>query len=288
MQELTQSEEESIEDTETAESNTNEKRSLIEMLPILSLCLIFVGFLKLKIYYSLFDINILEYLDLTEIVLLFLNDISFIVLFVIVILFYSLGMIKFLGERNNEHLNFSTDSNPEWIENGIRNYFQNRKRWRKITITVFLISSILFYFFSNLLLLCLTACYVFQSLFVIIENLMSQDEEEFGAPKFAVTSSAIITILLFTIGLAYCDRDAILFDNDKHITIVTNEGKFFESNNDYKYLGKTSKYTYLYCNSERKAEILKNEDVKKIEVKKIKNNFWDELKTKLKFKLFSE
>lgn len=70
------------------EENTTEKHSLIEWLkhigPAVYLLLVFWGLLYETIYYNTFDINIINYIDITEVLLVLYDDILIAILFAVI------------------------------------------------------------------------------------------------------------------------------------------------------------------------------------------------------------
>jgi hypothetical protein len=65
-------------------------KEFVKYLPIVGAVIVFFGFLKLQFYYSYFDIDIIYYLEFSEIITLFLGDISTIILSLFVMMSYLL------------------------------------------------------------------------------------------------------------------------------------------------------------------------------------------------------
>jgi hypothetical protein len=70
--------------------NRNSFDELIKAIPIYTALFIFLGFIDIGTYYDCFGINIIEYITLSEILLLFLNNVYLILVFILVLLFYSI------------------------------------------------------------------------------------------------------------------------------------------------------------------------------------------------------
>jgi len=62
-------------------------KRLVAISPLIGSFLVFMGFFKLYYFYGHWDINIISYLDFSEIILSFLNDLNVLVFFTLLLLF---------------------------------------------------------------------------------------------------------------------------------------------------------------------------------------------------------
>ena len=66
-----------------------EYEKIKKIIPFLGSIIITCGYIKLNIYYRHFNIKISEYLEISEVLTLFLNDVIFYSLIVFIIFFFS-------------------------------------------------------------------------------------------------------------------------------------------------------------------------------------------------------
>lgn len=273
-----------LEETESSTNNeSGEKgfsKKVTETIPILSLFVIFIGFLKLSTFYQYYNINILDYLDASEIILSFLDDLSIIVLLIFVLLYYSIWLMK---KFDNQSGNGKMDEMPAWLEDAIKNFREIRDKLFKASIWTVLVSGLCFYLFTNLFWLCVLFLYCFQFLILFFERIMIGKEQEFRNPKFVFGISLVISFLLFTVGIAYRDVNSLKYDNEFKVEILTDNG-LIQTNKDYQNIGQTSKYVFLYCYSENKTEIIKRDNIKRMDIIENENNNLEEIIFKLNSK----
>lgn len=266
-----------LEETEDSSNNESKEKEiskkLTDTIPILSLFVIFIGFLKLSTFYQYYNINILDYLDASEILLSFLDDLSIIVLLIFVLLYYSIWLMK---KFDNQSGNGKLDEIPVWLENAMQNFQEIRDKLFKSSIWTVLVSGICFYLFTNLFWLCILFIYCFQFFILLFERIMIGKEKEFRNPEFVFGISLVVSFLLFTIGIAYRDINSLRYDNEFRVEILTDNG-LIQTNKDYQHIGQTSKYVFLYYHSENKAEIIKRDDIKRMDIIENENNNLDEI-----------
>lgn len=73
---------------------------LLKISSLSSAVLIFCGILKLIIYYSAFDIRIVEFLSFSEIIMSFLDDINILIIFILAMVIQSVPVFNFLHKKS--------------------------------------------------------------------------------------------------------------------------------------------------------------------------------------------
>ena len=174
--------------------NTDLLDMLDKLLKISSLSgavLIFCGVLKLIIYYSAFDIKIVEFLRFSEIITSFLDDINILLIYGLAMIIQSIPLLNYMHRRSK----LSADE----FYNTILIYIYRRKyRFISFFIGVAIVLCILL--FINVVSLNYLVIYVL--IFCVIQSLtylvMSHTEES----KIEISDASAAVSVVITVGIA--------------------------------------------------------------------------------------
>lgn len=211
---------------------------------------LFFGYINFYLYYKYFNINITEFIELDEILLLMFTDIQFIVFTFFGALFFSLTYskkeLKIREERKKELMNHSNS-----IIKYITLYF-TRPYILTIIITIFLWITILHYFtnieygylmFFGYFLILLEP--LVEVLIIFFDNKYFEiTNERFNLKvKFIIT---MIVLFFFISGIRFVYKVNNVLDQHKlQISFVYN-GKLIKNDNYTKYIGSTKDNIFFY------------------------------------------
>lgn len=226
-----------------------------EYFPAVSALLIFCGYLKLYVYYQFWDIDIVNYLDFTEIVFLFLNDLVLFSSFIILLLVYGLsqGLVVKLFVKNKERfLSF-------WIN--LDEIYTSRSQ--ALFIVSFLIFAILSYFhyrYRNICTLLLSIMYLGQFMYHTFRYIM-HGEEVAKSARFFISFLILIT---FTVLKAELDYRTSLKEVGKQNYTFTMNDQTIKADSTTFFIGSTKGYLIFRDLKKGHTLIYKN-DIKRIE-----------------------
>jgi hypothetical protein len=242
-------------------------------IPYLGTLLILLGATKLTIYYSLFGLNITSYLEFTEILTLFLNDLLF---FIAIIFIQNLWM--FLMQPNNELENISKGLHETLTE---RNLFKRIFAYAINGINLLILTSIwilgipFWFWFSKLpfttYLYFLYAILGALLLLTIIYEARRQWFIKFNEhPKMIYTNLAKLFIVLLglTITSAYQDFESVKTNKRYLGTTLKLSDRNVVSDSNYYYIGKTRNFIFFHDQNKKTNDIFPMSEIKMLTEKK--------------------
>ncbi|MFC4477864.1 hypothetical protein [Flavobacterium chungangensis] len=224
---------------------------LIPLLPVGSIFILFCSSIKLIIYYKTFNIQIVDYIEIQEFITSFIDDLLlYSCIFGITIILY---LYDFIQDSNQDY-SLKSDT-PE--------LYKNERRITLIISIIILITIIVSAYYSNSTSkLTTTICvgsFLFLSTFRIY---LSSTTMALPFPLFIMT-----IIIIYTIMYGSTDAYKIIENKDQlNYTIVFKEKTYYTDKN-LKYIGKTGNFLFLYNLKSKRATILKNDELIKINIK---------------------
>ncbi len=237
-----------------------DKEDFFKFLPSLGSILIFLGVLKLSIYYSFFNIEIVNYLTFPEILISFFNDIIVIVITLIVAFVFALIILS-SKSRKKEKETLSTIVENNYTKG--KKYFstatiQSSKSKRSIleAIIIFVLLVIfgylLFYKINtklSILWLILLYCLTNYSILRLSDKLLDNYISLYKKMPNTLLSWAGYSFLVFASMICY--RAVYTFISVKNLKV--NNGVIFQvddniviSDNSNYYIGKTQHYLFVF------------------------------------------
>ena len=253
-------------------------KRLVEVSPLIGSFLIFMGFLKLYYFYGHWNINIISYLDFSEIVLSFLNDLNILIFFLLLLIFQAILGIGTVVAIDN-HIAKKQNQKPLIIqENGevattrkapahnafrgimhqIDEVYENHPRRVIIIILLFMfLFIILFLCLNHLIFLYLSFVCFIQLIPYFLEKIIGIKED-----KILLQISFIITFVCFTFGIGRYEIKEIEL-NSKKVEIYMDK-ETFSTNDTIIFLGKTNNFYFFYNNNKKQSIIYPSSSVQKI------------------------
>ncbi|WP_378186867.1 hypothetical protein ACE939_00780 [Aquimarina sp. W85] len=219
-----------------------------KLIPIGSIFLILLSSIKLVIFYSLFNIQITDYLSIDEYLPLFLDDlISYLLSFGTGIIFIVYENKK-LNNKKDKDFNYSIFNKERWIGIGI-------------LIIALIISFILVYRADN-------SQQVFANLKYSVGFVILALFNYFLYTKYNFSYTIMIASIVFAwiILDGFYNAFKIKLNNNENNYIITFDTNTVITNDDLHYLGKSEKYFFLYSLETKESMILPNENLKNIKI----------------------
>ena len=243
---------------------------LIKYSTLISSFLIFIGFLKLKFFYNKFDVNINEYIDLTEIIASFLNDLNVLIVVVVIFLLQSATVMfmmkKYIDKNRGKRTTY------EAIMRYHDRITNSNKSLIGVLIFSIVVSVVSFYFYTYCSInFCIYFFAVFglQTFILVLEFIKLNDlNEELNLTK--ILSIAIVTGILSYM-MANRDYEFISKRDYSGMVIETNNEEIKLTKKDL-YIGKTKNYIFLIRKGN--VNIISNSIIKKITYKNLKSINW--------------
>ena len=241
------------------------------LIPYTGVLFIFLGVIKLTIYYHAFNIQINNFLDFTEIITAFTNDLLF-----IAFIFFSTSLFHFLLTTKDEVL-----TSINWQEAYINeSKFLKRLNYAKkifnivliinlgfllslLTITLFLKKSISSYFFMS---------WVIFDLSLLSQILLLQyRRKSFITYKIKLETSItniiayLIIVTFLLLSTTYSEIYSVKFDKKYIKTTFTVGNEKYISDSSHYYIGKTKNYLFYYCENEKRTVVFPMTEIKEIQ-----------------------
>lgn len=239
-------------------------KKIAEISPLIIGFLIFLGFLKLDLYYSHWNINISQYLDFSEILLSFLQDINIIFFFVVILATQStFGYIAIssIDKKVSQNQVQSETSQYKGLVDQLEENIEKHKKVSLIAMIVLtLIFGILFWWYLKLTLLYLTFLGFVQIIAFSIDRFLSRNENVVNP----------ITFIIVFLGFTLCISKYEINQTEKHLvqyefTMV--DGSEISTNAQLIFVGKTNNYVFLYDNENFNSKVMKTENISSISIK---------------------
>lgn len=241
-------------------------------LPIISLGLLILGTVNLMLYYNHFNIDILSYLDFTEILQiqfrLFASAAATIV-FLILYLTLSHRVSQLLGKKRN-----LGEPTPEELESR-KSSTAGKIGFYLMIVTMFVINIVSARYdrhhngasFSVLWILTIfiLAAAVVYTYFQLKKTARQETADETKRKEGLTTLKYIGAFIILTYASGVFARlaaeDAVSYSSSYEATVVM-EKITFSTNKTYRYLGRTKNYTFFYDMVRKQAEVFPNGDIK--------------------------
>jgi hypothetical protein len=242
-----------------------EKKVIQPLLPFIGSFLIIFGYIKLSLYYNKFDIDINNYLELTEILTLFLNDIIFFIISILgVALFSFITTSKIELERDNDVKGKLVKSNNFW-ERRKQNYILFKElHWISgLLIILYIIGYIWFRdkfwdFFAT------TSPLIAFTIFVsLLMEFRYKYYNVYGKELNSTINNLVFILLIFSVhtyGTIKSDTKRI--ENNPRTEISFKYlGEEIKSDKQLRFLGQTKNYMFLYNKSLKETEVFERSKV---------------------------
>jgi hypothetical protein len=234
--------------------------------------LVFNGVVYLSIYYKSFNINILSYIEFTEVLTSFIDSIDTIITFfgiymahfILTFLIYyrSAGPRKITGDVVGEHKGSTPVPNSRKRRKNVdvgKQFGYVIQFGFTLILMILVISGKLALSKWILYVFCFTGLNVIQSLLASTEKFFSKHYAEKYFCIFLGTSLFILPFLTYTIVFAVFNASEIK-KNPPSATVIEKDGSVIQVN----YIGKTHKYFFLYDTYEKRSASFSLENVKTI------------------------
>jgi hypothetical protein len=241
--------------------DTNKVKSL---LPHMGGLVVVLGIAKLILFYCFFGINIVQYLELSESVILFFEDILF---YFFALFLPLLTIILFVGHPIGQ-LNSEVAKRIELENNFIKRTWIFLKFYYPLT---FFIALSIYSGKPNfaLIVITLTIFILWQTRFVLKKYYNSGLEP---------TYSNIIVLIVVSIGFGYSEMKnqvkEIAHGKYKGTILHIKDKEKLVADTDMVYIGKTKDYYYLYDSTKQNAVIIPSDEVSKVELKNNSRGWW--------------
>lgn len=223
--------------------------------------LIFCGVLKMIIYFNEFNINIVEFLSLGEILTSFLDDMNILLIFGFIMVILTVSSVNFMHKRTE----IPVDILMTVITNML---FPLRFKYAIFFLSIILILSSLMYFnvigFNYFVIYVLVFC----SIQMLANILLIRDKNnEIDIPAFSKSVSVVLVVMFAIFLLA--KHDIQIVKNHFHpVTIVTQENTFVcNKNTNNLYLGKTDNFFFIKLDSSNSTLSLPTSSIKSLNFK---------------------
>jgi len=257
-------------------------KKITAILPLIGALLIFNGFLKLYLYYNHWGIRISDYLDFSEIILSFMNDLNILGFGVLMAALYGIiwvilievltsagskkdSSISAISEAPQEQNVKQKKTSGEQMEDFFEEAF--KEHYRTIAIVCFAVAAIstcLFIRFPNLFWLYFSCALYIQFLLSILIPFVGSSE------KLLANLIVCFGMIGFTMGVAYFDIRQTEDSADLVRTVVKTEEGQIQSSSSIYLIGKTREYVFFYNDSLLQTKIIPSGEVKYIETKRLK------------------
>lgn len=253
------------------------------MAPLIGAFLIFLGSLRLIIFYNFFDIHIVNYLDFTEIITSFLDVLSISIFFIVTSLVQGL----LLNDQDRYEKQDSIKNQIFHEKSFLRRIYLYFKQNAELIIVGAFISLIAFVIYliygkalntiQNIALILLIFIFL-TGLFYELEIRIREYKNGVRIVFRTMLIGAIIS--LFTAYLANYQVDNIKNDSEHSgYTITLNNGEILKSDSTSYYIGKTRNYLFFYDGEAHSTDIIPMDRVQQISIEKEnnENGFFNEI-----------
>ncbi|MNK32886.1 hypothetical protein D3C87_513570 [compost metagenome] len=239
-------------------------KKIAEISPLIVGFLIFLGFLKLDLYYGHWNINISQYLDFSEILLSFLQDINIIFFFVVILATQSTFGYIAISSIDKKVSQNQVQSETTQYKGLVDQLEENIEKHKKVSliamIVLTLIFGILFWWYLKLTLLYLTFLGFVQIIAFSIDRFLSRNENVVNP----------ITFIIVFLGFTLCISKYEINQTEKHsiqykFTMV--DGSEISTNSQLIFIGKTNNYVFLFDNENCNSKVMKTENISGISIK---------------------
>lgn len=253
-------------------------KRIVEIFPLLGSFLILLGYLKLYLYYDHWDIAIIDYLDISEITLLFLGDVHLIIAFIAIYLFpLTIGMVlirwteegkKDTPAGNEEKVDESPKndaSSPNTPFEVVESIISSRQVFMWVSLILLVVFIWLFFVYNKVWLLYFSVLGFMNFSSMFSEYLFEEKKKQVLQASF-VTTSIAFSVLVTHYDIRKTESNASIFE-----TVVVTRDSAFHTNSNLIQVGKTSRFVFIYDVPGKVSHTIKMDEVKEIYVKETVN-----------------
>lgn len=242
------------------------------LFPYIGTLLIICGYLKLHLYYSSFNIQISNYVEINEVLTLFLADALKYILLIFIV-----GLFFFLAESNPE-IEKKENRKKDIIET--EEWFLRFKKFIQFTsfiliiLSIFLIFTIIAYIWNPLALNAFivadtTIAIMFIFLYILFE-FKSRYFRKYGKPFHGTYNNLILLVVMFFINVfqsAYIEMKTMRNENPYSVCFEYLSLDVQSSKTNI-FLGQTKNYLLMYDLNNNEAQIFDRKDIKNLIIHK--------------------
>jgi hypothetical protein len=242
------------------------KNNIIKgVIPFVGTLLIACGFIKINIYFNHFRIRIQDYLEITEVVTLFLGDIIKYGLFVFaIILFNFLRISRAEDEKNNDIKWEIVTSKKFWTRVKAHYRLSVELHWVSLLCVIYLI--ILSFWFPEKLdglryVLLIGPSILFFN-FLLLEFRSKYFQVYDKELNQSVNNLLILFFLfsLYSIGSSFIDIEKVKNGNSEQISFVYPD-KSLHTNEELVFIGQTKNYLFLNDFALKKSQVFERKNI---------------------------
>lgn len=247
-------------------------KRITEILPLFGVFLVLLGYLKLYLYYNHWNIAIIDYLDISEITLLFLSDVHIIVAFVAIFLFpltIGLAIIKYVEMKDEQRRESQSQQSTEIVGGSpvITESFSDHIQVKFVMMIACLIVAIVFiscfFAFNKIWLLYFSTFGFLQFVMTLMDYIFHNDNND----KMIMQITFVLSATAFSILVAHYDICKTERNPAKYQTTIIANDYILNTSASNLYIGKTNNYVFLYDKETKTSRTIKNEVVKEILIK---------------------
>ncbi len=250
-----------------SDNSNSTYKQLVTVLPLIGAFLVFLGLLKLDIYYSHFNINIVDYIDFSEILTSFLDDINiFLFCIIIMVIYTTLGsalftqlMTKMINKSRERKINKDTIK---------RSLIQKIKRPLGIIISIIVTGigfGLLFYFQKPWILIIVTL-FSFQLILQILDLINSWTVKV----NVDILYKPAFVLLFFLLTYTMAQLEIIRVETHPDTATITTDTEAFATSKDKVLIGKTDKYFFIHNKLTNSNQIIPTARLKILTIEKNK------------------
>lgn len=225
--------------------------------------LIFCGVLKLIIYYSAFNIRIVEFLSFSEIVTSFLDDINVLIIFCVAFTLQSIPTINFLHERTKSPLTVI-----EWFDIVMLQIYPHKIKYVIFFATLIAIGIILI----SLGIIAWNYWIIYVMVFCIIQALtflLIVRTPEWKIDLSGLNAGLILCIALISAIVLLAERDIQATKLNKYSAVIKASDSIYVCNESTAniYVGKTDNFLFIHSKKDRSSICIPTSEIKLIQFK---------------------
>jgi len=228
-------------------------KDIVVISPLIIAFSTFLGYLKLNIYFGLFHVRITDFIDLSEILTYFMNDLwSIFGIFLGVIIYFlliSLLVILFckIFKIHNPYKGTSPIIKSDLF------------KWPTFIISVIItVIPCIIYFHNPNRLLLIPACLYFTQLLLMLTNKIEE--------KYSAILLLVVVSISLTISLGWYDYRKIISNGKKYTYFIKGSEKVELKNK--RIIGITKRFLFIFNDSTSNVTVLKMDEIREIEIKR--------------------
>lgn len=248
-----------------------DKETLKRFLPFVGTALIILGFIKFKIFYNRFNIDIENYLELTEVLVLFLTDVVYYGIMILSVFFYNFLVTSESEDTEKEKIKQAIEEESSFKKRLTYHYKLSANHILMVIIAT--ICLVLVYFFNyarfwNALFSTITIPVVLLYVILVMEY-RHKYKKVYGInlnPSINNLALLIFMFSLYSVSSAFSEIQKIYKKPDKVISFrYMND--VIKSSSNIKYLGETSNYVFMYDHKKQESKVFEKSEIRCFKIK---------------------